>query len=113
MAVHPDYIRVARVLPRGPEKTELKMEWLFEEETLARDDFDLEHATELGRLVVVQDGDVCEINQQGLKSNRHSINVLMPQEYGVLQFNRWVLEQLGESGDAGTFRLPSEGSGGG
>ena len=114
MAVHPDYIRAARILPRGPEKIDLRMEWLFEAETLAQDGFDLEHATELGRLVVVQDGDVCEVNQKGLRSNRHTTSVLMPQEYGVLHFNRWVLEQLGETvEDADTFRLPSEGGGGG
>ena len=45
---------------------------------------------------MIQDGVVCEYNQKGLKSNRHHVNVLMPQEYGVLQFNRWILEQLGE-----------------
>ena len=43
MAAHPDYIRAARIMPRGPEKIELRMEWLFEEETLRSPDFDLEH----------------------------------------------------------------------
>ena len=96
VVAHVDYARAVRVLPRGPERTELQVEWLFDPATLARPDFDLEHATALGRLVVEQDARICETNQRGLRSRRHLQGVLVPQEYGVFDFHEWLRRALGE-----------------
>ncbi len=93
---HVDYVRAARIRPLGPEKTEVAMEWLFDPSVLKRDDFDLEHATALGRRVIEQDGHACELNQRGLRSKRHESGVLVSQEYWVYRFQQWVLECLGE-----------------
>src|SRR5262245_1101391 len=95
---HVDYVRTVRVLPRGAESTGLVVEWLFEPATLARGDFDLEHASALGRLVVEQDGRACELVQRGLHCMRHEHGVLVPQEYGVHEFQRWVLARLSQAG---------------
>jgi Rieske 2Fe-2S family protein len=91
---HPDYVRSVRMLPRGPEHTELVIEWLFEPATLEREDFDLERSVALGRRVVEQDARVCEINQRGLHSRRHERGVLVAQEYGVFEFQQWVRQAL-------------------
>jgi Rieske 2Fe-2S family protein len=96
VVAHVDYARAVRVLPRGPEKTQLQVEWLFDSAVLARPDFDLEHATALGRRVVEQDASICERNQRGLRSRRHAHGVLVPQEYGVLAFHDWLRRGLGE-----------------
>jgi len=95
---HVDYVRTVRLLPRGAERTELVVEWLFEPETLARRDFDLEHAIALGRLVVEQDARACELVQRGLHCIRHDHGVLVPQEYAVHEFQQWVLSQLSQGG---------------
>ncbi len=49
---------------------------------------------ELSRLVVEQDGRVCELSQQGLRSLRHEHCVLMPQEHNLADFHRWLRERL-------------------
>ena len=97
VVAHLDYARAARLLPRGPERTELALEWLFPEATLARPDFDVERAVEFGRLVVEQDGRACELNQRGLRSRRHQQGVLVPQEYYVREFHQWLRQGLGEA----------------
>ena len=91
---HVDYMRALYMLPRGPEQIELTVDWLVHPETLAREDFDAEAAASFGRLVVEQDGQACERHQRGLRCRRQEAGVLVPQEYGVLAFQRWVRERL-------------------
>jgi Rieske 2Fe-2S family protein len=91
---HRDYARCARVLPLGTEQTELQMEWLFLPSVLEREDFDLDHATALGRRVVEQDARACELNQRGLRALPHEHGVLVKQEYWVQRFQQWVRERL-------------------
>ena len=93
---HVDYARMVRMLPIGPEKTRLNVEWLLNEESIASPDFDVEQVVELGRLVVEQDGHACELNQKGLKSRRHAAGVLVTQELGVAEFHQWIRAGLGE-----------------
>jgi Rieske 2Fe-2S family protein len=96
VVAHVDYVRLARMLPRGPERMELAMDWLFDPEVLARDDFDRAHAAALGERVMEQDARVCERNQEGLHCAPHGRGVLLPQEYAVLEFQRWIRQGLGE-----------------
>ncbi|MBM3600257.1 MAG: aromatic ring-hydroxylating dioxygenase subunit alpha [Alphaproteobacteria bacterium] len=91
---HADYMRIVSMRPVAPEETELTVEWLFSPETLAGPRADLERAIEFGRMVVGQDGAVCELNQRGLRSRAHRQGVLMPQEHGVFAFHEWVRRGL-------------------
>ncbi len=95
---HVDYVRFMRMRPLAPERTELTMEWLFPPAVLERPDLALEHAVALGERVMEQDARVCELNQRGLRCRRHRAGVLVPQEYLVRDFHRWVLGGLGEAG---------------
>jgi Rieske 2Fe-2S family protein len=97
VVAHRDYARRARILPRGVERTEIQMEWLFPPSLLERDDFDLEHATALGQRVVEQDARACELNQRGLRALPHERGVLVKQEYWVARFQKWVLERLDDA----------------
>jgi Rieske 2Fe-2S family protein len=96
IVAHVDYVRIVRVLPRGPERTSLTAEWLFPVETLDRPDFDRERATGFATRVIEQDAAICELHQRGLRSRRFERGVLVPQEYGVREFQRWILRGLGE-----------------
>lgn len=95
IAAHVDYIRLVRLLPLGVEKTELRVEWLFSEDTLNDENVDIEAVAEFARLVMEQDAAVSELNQQGLRSIRHEQGVLMAEEHDVHDFQNWVREQLG------------------
>ena len=94
VVAHVDYVRVVRLLPLGPERTELVAEWLFAPETLAGPVFDPANIVEFATLVMEQDAEVCALNQRGLRSLRHDKGVLMPEEYFVKWFHDWVRAEL-------------------
>lgn len=95
VVAHQDYVRSVRVIPLGPEKTRLSIDWLLPEASLDADPDLIEQMIAFARQVVQEDGRACELNQKGLKSIRHHHGVLMPQEYDVLEFNNWVRDCLG------------------
>ena len=91
---HVDYVRVVRLLPLGPEQTELRVEYLFSPETLADPAFDMGNVVDFTNLVMTEDAQVCELNQQGLKAGPHVRGVVMPEEYVIRQFHEWLRAEL-------------------
>jgi glycine betaine catabolism A len=94
---HVDYVRVVRLLPLGPEKTELRVEYLFSPETLADPGFDLRNVVDFTNLVMTEDAEVCELNQRGLRAGPHARGVVMPEEYVIRQFHEWLRAELARS----------------
>ena len=84
---HVDYVRIVRLLPLGPERTQLTAEWLFPE---MPDAAALDNIVSFGIQVLEEDAGVCEINQKGLHSRRFEAGVLMPEEYELYRFHEWV-----------------------
>lgn len=93
IVAHPDYVRSVRIIPTGPESIELVAEWLLPGDTNA-DAEAIAAILELPRKVIQQDGEVCELNQQGLRSRRHSAGVLVAQEYELWNFHQWLRKRL-------------------
>ena len=91
---HPDYVRIVRLRPLGPEQTEMCVEYLFSAQSLADPDFNIRNAVDFANRVMTEDAQVCEINQRGLRAAPHEQGVLMPEEYLVLQFQDWIRAQL-------------------
>jgi Rieske 2Fe-2S family protein len=87
---HVDYVRVVRLLPLGPERTELRVEYLFSRETLDAPAFDMSKVVDFTNQVMIEDAEVCEINQRGLRARDHVRGVVMPEEYVIRQFHEWV-----------------------
>jgi Rieske 2Fe-2S family protein len=94
VVAHPDYVRSVRIYPTGAETTDLVVDWYLMPGTKEKYADEIEHMLELGRLVVEQDGEVCELNQQGLKSRAHEHGVLVPQEYWIWDFHEWIRTRL-------------------
>lgn len=94
VVAHPDYVRSVRVLPRGPESIELVVDWLLLPATGEACTGEFERLFAVGRLLLEQDGRVCELNQQGLRSRRHRAGVLMPQEHALAEFHDWLRSRL-------------------
>ena len=93
IVAHVDYVRVVSLKPLGPEKTELRAEWLFLPETLDSPKFDLDNVVKFATMVLMQDAEACEMNQRGLKSTRYTDGTLMPQEFDVHRFHQWVRQR--------------------
>jgi Rieske 2Fe-2S family protein len=94
VVAHIDYVRVVRLLPLGPERTDMSIEFLFLPETLADPQRDLTRAVEFTNIVMSEDAAVCELNQRGLHALAHRAGVLMPEEYAIRQFQDWVRSEL-------------------
>ena len=91
---HIDYVRVVRLLPLGPERTELRVEYLFSPQTLADPNFDLRNVVDFTNLVMTEDAEVCELNQRGLRAGPHARGVVMPEEYVIRQLHDWLRAEL-------------------
>jgi Rieske 2Fe-2S family protein len=91
---HLDYVRVVRLLPLGPEHTQMRVEYLFSPQTLAAPGFDLQSIVDFTNLVMTEDAAVCELNQLGLHAAPHVGGVVMPEEYVIRQFHEWVGSEL-------------------
>ncbi|MEM1412803.1 MAG: aromatic ring-hydroxylating dioxygenase subunit alpha [Pseudomonadota bacterium] len=90
---HVDYVRTVRVQPLGPERTRLVVDWFLAPEALSGD-LDVERLVAFGRQVVMEDAQVCEINQRGLHSRAHRAGVLTPPEYEIRDLHDWLRARL-------------------
>jgi glycine betaine catabolism A len=98
VVAHVDYARAVSLRPLGPERTELRAEWLFPKATLEAPNFDLDNVTKFATTVMRQDAAASAMNQRGLKSSAFKAGRLMPQEFDVYNFQQWVRRQLAEGG---------------
>ena len=99
VVAHVDHVRSVRLVPDGPEKTRLVAEWHFPAETLAQPGFDAARVAAFARLVMEQDGAASEMNHRGIRSPAFKAARLMPEEYELHRFHKWVRERM-EEGDA-------------
>ena len=94
LVAHVDYVRSSRLLPLGPEETEIEVEWLFPRETLEDPKVDIRSVCDFSAQVLAEDAAACELNQRGLRAAPHSRGMLMPEEYDVFQLHEWLRAQL-------------------
>jgi Rieske 2Fe-2S family protein len=97
VVAHVDYVRAVRLEPLGPERTKLTAEWYFAQETLAQPGFDAADVAAFAKIVLGQDGAAAEMNQRGIHSPAFSRGRLMPEEYEVHRFHKWILRQMEET----------------
>jgi len=94
IAAHVDYVRVVRLLPLGPEQTDMRVEYLFPRETLEDETADIRNAVDFTNTVMAEDAAVCELTQGGLHSAPHSRGLIMPEEYMIRRFHEWIAAEL-------------------
>lgn len=100
VVAHVDHVRAVRLLPTGPGTTRLVAEWLFPRATLAQPGFDPAQVAAFATTVLTEDAAACEMNQRGLDSPAHDRGTLMPEEYEIHAFHRWVENRLQTAGEA-------------
>ncbi len=94
MVGYADHVRIVRVMPLGPEQTELLVSWHFLPDTLKADDYDTSKVVDFAKLVIDQDVKACELNQKGLHAGPLEEGVLMPEEWVLKLVHDWVRKQL-------------------
>jgi len=94
VVLHIDHVRSSRLLPVGPETTELEIEWLFPRATLENPTADISRACDFSAQVMAEDAAACELAQRGLHAAPHDQGQLLPEDYDVYRFQQWVRSQL-------------------
>tara|TARA_B100001057_G_scaffold263349_1_gene263545 strand:+ start:2221 stop:3363 length:1143 start_codon:yes stop_codon:yes gene_type:complete len=94
LGVYGDHVRVVRLIPTGPEEVELTAEWLFQENTINDPKYQKSNVVDFGILVMNQDADIAEINQKGLYNLGSEHGVLMPEEYIIYEFQKYVKRKI-------------------
>lgn len=97
VVAHLDYVRAVRLEALAPERTRLTAEWYFSSETLAQPGFDAAEVAGFAKIVLAQDGAAAEMNQRGLRSPAFTRGRLMPEEYEIHRFHKWLTKQLEET----------------
>ena len=90
LGIYGDHIRIVRLISKGPEQMELTVEWLFDENTLKDPKYDKTNVVDFAILVMEQDASISEVNQRGLYNLQNSQGVLMPEEYMIRDFQKYI-----------------------
>lgn len=94
IVAHVDYVRAVYFEPTGPETVRLTAEWYFPQATLAQPGFDAAEVAAFAKVVMQQDAEVAELNQRGIRSPAYMQGTLMPEEYAIHDFHKWVLQNM-------------------
>jgi glycine betaine catabolism A len=90
VSLHPDYVMLHTLWPRGAGRTEVLCEWYFEPETVAQPGFDPADAVDFWDTVNRQDWHVCELVQRGVGSRGHRPGRYTATEHTVHAFDQLV-----------------------
>ena len=96
VVAHVDHVRSVRLVPLAPDRTRLVAEWHFPPATLAQPGFDASEVAAFATRVLRQDAEAVEANQRGIASPAFRRGTLMPEEYEIDRFDRWVLAGMEE-----------------
>ena len=94
LGIYGDHIRIVRLISKGPEQMELTVEWLFDENTLKDPKYDKTNVVDFAILVMEQDASISEVNQRGLYNLQNSQGVLMPEEYMIRDFQKYIRSKV-------------------
>ena len=95
VSLHPDYVMLHTLWPRGAGRTEVVCEWYFEPATVAADGFDPSDAIDFWDQVNREDWHVCELTQKGVATTgyvpgRYSVDEVDVHEFDVMVAERYM-----------------------
>jgi phenylpropionate dioxygenase-like ring-hydroxylating dioxygenase large terminal subunit len=99
VSLHPDYVMLHTLWPRGTGRTEVVCEWFFEPRALAAPDFDPSDAVGFWDQVNREDWHVCRLAQLGMANRRYVPGRYTEQEGDVHDFDRMVADRYLEALD--------------
>mgnify|MGYP000447412447 FL=1 len=90
VSMHPDYVMLHTLYPRGPGRTEVICEWFFERRAVEAGDFDPPDAIEFWDQTNRQDWDICQLAQLGVATTGYTAGRYSDQEGTVHEFDSLV-----------------------
>ncbi|MCB0862835.1 MAG: aromatic ring-hydroxylating dioxygenase subunit alpha [Solirubrobacterales bacterium] len=90
VSMHPDYVMLHTLYPRGPGRTDVICEWFFEQRAVEAEDFDPADAVDFWDQTNRQDWYVCELTQKGVGTTGYTAGRYSAQEGTVHEFDNLV-----------------------
>jgi Rieske 2Fe-2S family protein len=94
LSLHPDYVMVHYARPLAIDRTKVVCSWLFDPETMRRDDFDPSDAVDFWDLTNRQDWHVNELTQKGVESRAYVAGPYSNAEGLLAAFDRHYLRVM-------------------
>ncbi|WP_181702772.1 aromatic ring-hydroxylating oxygenase subunit alpha [Chthonobacter albigriseus] len=90
-----DHSMAFRVLPKGPQETELVTKWLVHKDAVEGVDYDVEHLTAVWKATNQEDKELSEWNQLGINTSKYEPGPYSAQiEMGVKDLVQWYTDEL-------------------
>jgi phenylpropionate dioxygenase-like ring-hydroxylating dioxygenase large terminal subunit len=89
-----DYIWTMKITPIDAATTDVEFCWLVDEKAIENKDYNLENLTAFWEITGKQDGDLCENNFKGIKSNAYKPGPYAPVEDQVINFVDWCINEM-------------------
>jgi len=97
-----DHAVLTRLVPAGPERTLVRIQWLVDRDAVEDRDYALEQLLPFWRRTSEQDWELCERNHAGVRSPAFTPGPYSrKREYNVIAFVQWYLDRLDASARAG------------
>ena len=106
VSLHPDYVMLHTLYPRGPGETEVICEWFFEQRSVEAEDFDPTDAIEFWDMTNRQDWHVCELAQQGVRIKGYTAGRYSGEESTVHAFDNMIARRYLEALEPGSRPEP-------
>jgi Rieske 2Fe-2S family protein len=97
LSLHPDYVMVHKLWPKGPAETLITCEWMFAPQAIATPGFGPDEAVDFWDMTNRQDWHVCELSQLGVASRAYTPGLYAGNESLLAAFDREVLRALNSS----------------
>ncbi|MGK2932849.1 MAG: aromatic ring-hydroxylating oxygenase subunit alpha [Solirubrobacterales bacterium] len=108
ISMHPDYVMLHTLYPRGPGLTEVVCEWFFEEKVVEGEGFDPSDAIGFWDETNRQDWYVCELTQKGIGARKYTSGRYSGQEGTVHEFDQMVASRYMAALEGQTSATPQE-----
>ncbi len=94
LSLHPDYVMAHYVHPRGPDRTHVTCEWLFDAKAMSDPQFDGSDAIDFWDMTNRQDWAINELTQRGLRSRAYTPGPYSQAEGLLHSFDRYYLNVM-------------------
>ncbi|MFV3128331.1 aromatic ring-hydroxylating oxygenase subunit alpha [Niveispirillum sp. KHB5.9] len=91
-----DHVAAFILFPKGPDRTEIQVHFLFAPDEMEKPDFTPEDTVDFWDMVNRQDWAICESVQRGTGSRVHAHGYYAPMEDWNLDIRRYVADRIGD-----------------
>ena len=94
LSLHPDFIMIHTVSPEGPEKCRINCRWLFAKEVEKNSDYHPENAIDFWDKTNLEDWEICEQSQLGIRSKKYEPGPYSGQESLLAAYDKYYFSIL-------------------